>query len=257
VADTARSSPICAGDDAGASGRRHRPTSSDCSRKRPREGRRPRLRYVFGRAPDRRRLGGVRPDRSTQPAHARVDRGAERDDDDPRRHRARHADAIARGGHRRDRRGDLDARTCRSHARHRRSAPALPCAPRADSRLCNAATLAVLNHRFGYVFAGISGYPASASGDRAGARGDDRRYPRAQRRYAARRDRLAGLRFEYGGKSIGYATDFHAITPDMEALFRGLDIWIVDALRHRPHPTHPHLAMILDAIDRLKPTARS
>jgi phosphoribosyl 1,2-cyclic phosphate phosphodiesterase len=117
----------------------------------------------------------------------------------------------------------------------------------------NAATLAVLNHRFGYVFDGISGYPASASGQELArdAMIGDIRVRSVDMPHGAIVS--LGLRFEYGGKSIGYATDFHAITPEMEALFAGLDVWIVDALRHRPHPTHPHLAMILDAIDRLKP----
>ncbi len=61
------------------------------------------------------------------------------------------------------------------------------------------------------------------------------------------------MRFEHGGRAIGYATDFNIITPDMETLFEGVDIWVVDALRRRPHPPHPHLGMTLDAITRLKP----
>jgi phosphoribosyl 1,2-cyclic phosphate phosphodiesterase len=117
----------------------------------------------------------------------------------------------------------------------------------------NAPTLAVLQERFGYVFAGKSGYPASASGhvlERDAMIGDIR-----VRSVDMPHGEIVslGLRFELDGRSIGYATDFNQITPDMEALFAGLDLWIVDALRHRPHPTHPHLAMTLDAIDRLKP----
>ncbi|MGD9811352.1 MAG: MBL fold metallo-hydrolase [Sphingobium sp.] len=62
-----------------------------------------------------------------------------------------------------------------------------------------------------------------------------------------------GFRFEHDGKSVGYATDFHAFTPDMIALFSGVDVWIVDALREKPHPTHPHLALTLDGIEQAKP----
>ncbi|EZP72366.1 Beta-lactamase [Sphingomonas paucimobilis] len=65
-----------------------------------------------------------------------------------------------------------------------------------------------------------------------------------------------GFRFTHGGRSVGYATDFHALTPEMIALYHGLDLWVVDALREKPHPTHPHLALTLDAIAALSP-ARS
>jgi phosphoribosyl 1,2-cyclic phosphate phosphodiesterase len=36
-------------------------------------------------------------------------------------------------------------------------------------------------------------------------------------------------------------------------MFAGMDVWIVDALRHAPHPTHANLATTLDAVARLKP----
>ncbi|RYF03480.1 MAG: MBL fold metallo-hydrolase, partial [Oxalobacteraceae bacterium] len=63
----------------------------------------------------------------------------------------------------------------------------------------------------------------------------------------------AGLRFEGGGKSIGYATDFHEMTPAMAALYQDLDIWVVDALRRRPHPTHMELPAVLGWVERLQP----
>jgi phosphoribosyl 1,2-cyclic phosphate phosphodiesterase len=63
----------------------------------------------------------------------------------------------------------------------------------------------------------------------------------------------AGLRFESGGKVIGYATDFHEMTDAMRILYAGLDLWVVDALRHAPHPTHPHLGAVLGWIDELQP----
>ena len=37
-------------------------------------------------------------------------------------------------------------------------------------------------------------------------------------------------------------------------VLQGLDCWIVDALRRKPHPTHAHLAMTLDWIARARPT---
>ena len=63
----------------------------------------------------------------------------------------------------------------------------------------------------------------------------------------------AGLRFTAGARSIGYATDFHALTPAMRALYAGLDLWIVDALRRRPHPSHPTLEQALGWIGELAP----
>jgi phosphoribosyl 1,2-cyclic phosphate phosphodiesterase len=114
-------------------------------------------------------------------------------------------------------------------------------------------TLDVLEHRFGYVFSGRYGYPSTAHpillddetmiGD-ISVRVVDQPHGEIT---------SAGLRFEHGGTSIGYSTDFSAITPDMEILFEGLDLWVVDALRRKPHPTHPHLGMTLEAIARLKP----
>ena len=34
---------------------------------------------------------------------------------------------------------------------------------------------------------------------------------------------------------------------------RDLDVWIVDALRYAPHPTHAHVAKALDWIAKVKP----
>lgn len=62
-----------------------------------------------------------------------------------------------------------------------------------------------------------------------------------------------GFRFTYGGNSIGYATDFHEITPDMLLLYDRLDIWVVDALRAKPHPTHSHLGLTLEGIALARP----
>lgn len=63
-----------------------------------------------------------------------------------------------------------------------------------------------------------------------------------------------GFRFTHSGRSVGYATDFHAVTPEMRTLYEGLDIWVADALRVAPHPTHAHLAMTLEAVEALRPS---
>jgi phosphoribosyl 1,2-cyclic phosphate phosphodiesterase len=115
------------------------------------------------------------------------------------------------------------------------------------------ATTAVLRQRFGYVFEGADGYPATASlnplSDRLPIGGltvtvVDQPHGTIT---------SAGLRFEAGGKAVGYATDFNSMTNAMRALYAGLDLWIVDALRRRPHPTHPHLADTLGWVAALRP----
>jgi phosphoribosyl 1,2-cyclic phosphate phosphodiesterase len=63
----------------------------------------------------------------------------------------------------------------------------------------------------------------------------------------------AGLRFECNGKAMGYATDFHEMTNAMRVLYTGLDLWVVDALRRAPHPTHPDLDSVLGWIGELVP----
>ena len=39
----------------------------------------------------------------------------------------------------------------------------------------------------------------------------------------------------------------------MRKVYRDLDIWVVDALRRLPHPSHPELSAVLGWIEELKP----
>ncbi len=63
----------------------------------------------------------------------------------------------------------------------------------------------------------------------------------------------AGLVFEHDGRRIGYATDFNPITAEMTEHFANLDLFIVDAMRRKPHPLHPTLDMILQWVGKIKP----
>ena len=63
----------------------------------------------------------------------------------------------------------------------------------------------------------------------------------------------AGIRFDAGGFSIGYSTDVNGLTDRMLDLFSGVDLWIVDALRRRPHPSHASLSETLDWIAAVQP----
>ena len=63
----------------------------------------------------------------------------------------------------------------------------------------------------------------------------------------------AGIRFDAGDASAVYSTDVSGLTNDMASLFEGADLWIVDALRRRPHPSHAHLSEALSWIDIVRP----
>ena len=54
-----------------------------------------------------------------------------------------------------------------------------------------------------------------------------------------------GIRFEGGKGSIGYAIDFNDFTPDMYALYEGVDVLVADCLTRQPHPAHAHLDGVL------------
>jgi len=52
---------------------------------------------------------------------------------------------------------------------------------------------------------------------------------------------------------LAYLPDVAEIYDDAWPLLQDLDCWIVDALRRSPHPTHAHLDMTLEWIERVKP----
>ena len=116
-----------------------------------------------------------------------------------------------------------------------------------------AETMASLNTRFSYAFSGRDGYPPTivAHNLSAGMMIGDIRVRSVPQPHGTIFS--AGFRFEHGSASIGYSTDFHMVTDEMYDLFSGVDVWVIDCLRERKHPTHAHLALALDAIERCKP----
>lgn len=58
-----------------------------------------------------------------------------------------------------------------------------------------------------------------------------------------------GFRIE----TLAYLPDVIEIYPNSWPLLVGLEVWILDALRRKPHPTHAHLALSLDWIERAQP----
>lgn len=114
-------------------------------------------------------------------------------------------------------------------------------------------TLDTLLLRFAYAFEGKGDYPPVVYGD---VLPDELRIGGMRVRVVDQPHgpiTAAGLRFDAGGRSIVYSTDVNALTEEMIALFAGADVWIVDALRKRPHPSHAHLAETLEWVRVVRP----
>jgi phosphoribosyl 1,2-cyclic phosphate phosphodiesterase len=62
---------------------------------------------------------------------------------------------------------------------------------------------------------------------------------------------LPVLGFRFG--NAAYVTDFSAIPETTLGLLQGLDVLILDALRHKPHPTHSTIENSLALVEHLKP----
>lgn len=52
---------------------------------------------------------------------------------------------------------------------------------------------------------------------------------------------------------IAYSSDISDLPEDSFAALTGLKLWIVDALRLKPHPTHSHLDKTLEWIEKVRP----
>lgn len=118
------------------------------------------------------------------------------------------------------------------------------------------ATKATLLRRFGYIFVGEGGYPAICNlhripphGTAWGVGGPSGAIP------------VVTFDQDHGGvRSVGYRFGGLAYSSDVvdldDAAFKALenlDVWIVDALRWVPHPTHAHVDRALEWIARARP----
>ena len=117
------------------------------------------------------------------------------------------------------------------------------------------ATTADLLARFGYVFKTPEGsaYPPVLDLHKiegpitiSGAGGDIVLEP-----FSAKHGRIDALGFRIGG--LAYLPDVSAMYEESWAAVQGLDIWVLDALRREPHPTHAHLAQALEWIAKATP----
>lgn len=117
------------------------------------------------------------------------------------------------------------------------------------------ATQAALMDRFGYAFIRPEGsaYPPildmnTIDGDVtvSGAGGDITLSP-----FQVNHGAIDALGFRIG--DVAYLPDVADMDPHCWDMLKGLDTWILDALRRMPHPTHIHLARALEWIARAAP----
>jgi phosphoribosyl 1,2-cyclic phosphate phosphodiesterase len=118
-------------------------------------------------------------------------------------------------------------------------------------------TAAIMRVRFGYCFKKPPGseYPPIAREHRlaagspvtiAGQGGPITALPVLQEH-----GDIASLGFRFG--NVGYSADLSDLPDESAQAFAGLDVWVVDALRERPHPSHFSVSDALSWIARLKP----
>jgi phosphoribosyl 1,2-cyclic phosphate phosphodiesterase len=117
------------------------------------------------------------------------------------------------------------------------------------------ATEASLTRKFGYIFEAEGGYPAICERRRLmpgkvveldGPSGVIPAEP-----FQVRHGAIHSLGFRFG--PVAYIPDVDDLPKAALAALTGVDILIVDALRHTPHPTHAHLARTLDWIAEIRP----
>jgi phosphoribosyl 1,2-cyclic phosphate phosphodiesterase len=118
------------------------------------------------------------------------------------------------------------------------------------------ATHATLMKRFGYIFRGEGGYPAicddhliPAHGTPWAVDGPSGAVPIVTFDQDHGAIRSVGYRFG----PVAYSSDVVDLPPEAFTALAGIEVWIVDALRYTPHPTHAHLAKTLNWVDRIRP----
>ncbi len=113
----------------------------------------------------------------------------------------------------------------------------------------DAATIEVLRRRFGYIFSDSKNYPATCEAREIA--GDFRLGDLDVTPFRQRHGAITSLGFRFG--PLAYSTDLDGLDEAAFAALAGVEVWIVDALRYEPHPTHSHLARTLEWIERVKP----
>ncbi|MBL4893337.1 MAG: MBL fold metallo-hydrolase [Emcibacter sp.] len=114
----------------------------------------------------------------------------------------------------------------------------------------NARTISVLKKRFDYIFESKEGYPAILNSTEI-EKDEFNIGSLAIQPFDLTHGPSITLGFRLN--RMAYTTDLNAIPKESEAYLQDLDLWIVDALRPEPHPTHSHLEQTLGWIEKFKP----
>ncbi len=110
-------------------------------------------------------------------------------------------------------------------------------------------TLQVIKHRFDYIFRSQAGYPAMCKGHvLSGPKtiGAIKMTPFEQ-------GHGNGISLGYRFGDMAYSTDLNRLPETAIEALQGVKVWVVDALRYDPHPTHSHLEQTLKWIELIKP----
>jgi phosphoribosyl 1,2-cyclic phosphate phosphodiesterase len=130
--------------------------------------------------------------------------------------------------------------------RHRRRTPCF----------MDAYTAASLANRFAYVFKDQPGYPAICEARTIPAFGeafsiDGPSGPVPVTCFDQDHGDIRSVGYRIG--DVAYSSDVVGLPEASFAALEGVRVWIVDALRHRPHPSHATVEMALKWIARVKP----
>jgi phosphoribosyl 1,2-cyclic phosphate phosphodiesterase len=120
----------------------------------------------------------------------------------------------------------------------------------------DAATRESLTRRFGYIFQGEGLYPAIADlvptpphGEAWRIEGPSGAIPVTT--FDQDHGPMRSLGYRFG--AVAYSSDVVGLPESAFEALQGLEVWIVDALRYAPHPTHAHVDLALAWIERVRP----
>jgi phosphoribosyl 1,2-cyclic phosphate phosphodiesterase len=120
----------------------------------------------------------------------------------------------------------------------------------------DAFTQARLMARFGYIFESEGGYPAICEPRRLPPHGEPWAVegpsgPIPVLAFDQDHGEIRSIGFRFG--PVAYSSDVVGLPDSAFAALEGVEVWIVDALRETPHPTHAHLERTLEWIEAVRP----